>query len=163
MLHSTILDLLYFCRKEIAAKLYDLKFLEWKEKELKDKSKKLIKRISKYKDVVPFTEEIVALGIGINDLLAFKIVINQAAKYYNLPFISATMRRIEDIKTYNKINDLKKELSALQLQKYALSEACSRQSQSLITLANLKSYGLTEDRLLQLNNFLGNNEYKASS
>jgi hypothetical protein len=153
-----------FDGKKIAAKLYDLKFLEWKEKELKDKSKKLTKRISKYKDVVPFTEEIVALGIGINDLLAFKIVINQAAKYYNLSFISATMRLIEDIKTYNKINDLKKELSALQLQKYALSEACSRQSQSLITLANLKSYGLTEDRLLQLNNMLlDNNEYKAGS
>jgi len=34
------------------------------------------------------------------------------------------------------------------------------QSQSLIALAKLKSYGLTEDRLLQLNNFLENNGYK---
>jgi cell division septum initiation protein DivIVA len=149
-----------FDGKELAAKLYDFKFLEWKEKEFKDKRKKLSKRMLKFKDIIPFTEEIVALGIGINDLLAFKIGINQAAKYYNLPFISATMRLIEDIKTYNKINDIKKELSVLQLQKYTLSEACSRQSQSLVALAKLKSYGLTEDRILELNNFLENNVYK---
>ena len=52
------------------------------------------------------------------------------------------------------------ELSALNLQKYALDQACSRQSQSLIALAKLKSYGLTEDRILELNNFLENNGYK---
>jgi LysM repeat protein len=131
-----------FDGKEIAAKLYDFKFLEWKEKEFKDKRKKLSKKISKYKDVVPFTEEIVALGIGLNELLALKIAINQAAKFYNLPFVSATLRLIDDIKTYNKINDIK------------LND----------TLAKLKSYGLTEDRLLQLNNMLlDNNGYKASS
>jgi hypothetical protein len=46
------------------------------------------------------------------------------------------------------------------LQKYALNEACSRQSQSLVNLAKLKSYELTEDKILQLNNFLDNNGYK---
>ena len=66
---------------------------------------------------IPFTEEIVALGININELLAFKVAIKEAAKYNNLPFVSATLRLIDDIKTYNKINDIKKELTALQLQK----------------------------------------------
>ena len=70
------------------------------------------------------------------------------------------MQLTEDIKKYNKINGLKKEIDALSLQKYALDEACLNQSESLITLANLKSYGPTEDRLLELNNFLENNEYK---
>jgi hypothetical protein len=146
-----------FDGKEIAAKLYDLKFLEWKEKELKDKSKKLTKRISKYKDVVPFTEEIVALGIGTNELLAFNVAIKEAAKHYNLPFVSATLRLIDDIRKYNKINGLKKELDALTLQKYTLNEICSRQSQSLVNLVKLQSYGLTEGRLLQLNNLMEQN------
>jgi hypothetical protein len=149
-----------FDGKEIAEKLYNFKFLEVKEKEFKDKRKKLSKKISKYKDILPLTEDIAALGIGLDELLAFKIAINQAAKYCNLPFVSATIRLIDDIKRYNKINDLKKELSALYLQKYTLDEACSRQSQSLINLAKLKSYGLTEDRILQLNNILENNGYK---
>src|ERR671939_1361835 len=102
--------------KEIAAKLYNMQELEWKEKELKDKCKKLSKRISKYKNVVPFTEEIAAFGIGINELLALEIGIKEAAKYYTLPFVSAAMRLIDDIKTLNKINGLKRELDRLSLQ-----------------------------------------------
>src|SRR5919198_509145 len=59
-----------FDGKEIAEKLYSIQELEWKEKELKDKCKKLSKRISSYKDIVPFTESIVALGVGIEELIA---------------------------------------------------------------------------------------------
>jgi hypothetical protein len=81
-----------FDGKEIAEKLYNFKFLEWKEKELKDKHKKLSKRISKFKDIVPLTESIAALGIGINELLALEIGIKEAAKYYNLPYLSAAIR-----------------------------------------------------------------------
>ena len=40
------------------------------------------------------------------------------------------------------------------MQKYTLNEAYSRESQALINLAKLKSYGLTEDKILQLNNLL---------
>jgi hypothetical protein len=53
--------------------------LEWKERELKDKYKKLSKRISKYKDVAPLAEEIAALQIGLDELIALKIGINEAA------------------------------------------------------------------------------------
>jgi hypothetical protein len=152
-----------FDGKEIADKLYNIQELEWKEKELKDKCKKLSKRISKYKDVVPLTEDISALGIGIDELIALKVGINEAAKHYNLPSLTATLRLIEDIKKYNKINGLKKELSALYLRKFAINEACSSQTESLITLANLKSRGITEDRILQLNNFFENNGTKMKS
>jgi hypothetical protein len=143
-----------FDGKEFADKLYNTQELEWKEKELKDKCKKFSKRISKFKVVVPLTEDIAAWGIGIDQLLVLKVGINQAAKHYNLPPLAATLRLIDNIKKYNKINGLREELSALYLQKYTLDQACSRQSQSLIALAKLKSYGLTEDRILQLNNFL---------
>jgi hypothetical protein len=153
-----------FDGKEIAARLYNFKFLEWKEKELKDKRKKLSKRISKYKDVVPLTEEIAALQIGIDELIALKVAINEAAKHYNLPPLAATLRLIEDIKKYNKINRLNKELSSLYLQKYTLDQVCFRQNEALINLAKLKSYGLTDDRIVQLNNMLlENNGYKSNS
>jgi hypothetical protein len=102
-----------FDGKEIAEKLYNFKFLEWKEKEFKDKRKKLSKRISKYKDIIPLTEGISALGIRIDELLALGIGIKEAAKYYNLPYVSAAMRLIDDIKTLNKINGLKLELQRL--------------------------------------------------
>jgi hypothetical protein len=91
-----------FDGKEIAAKLYNMQELEWKENKLRAKCKKLSKRISKYKDVVPLTEDIAALGIGIDELLALKVGIKQAAKMYNLPFVSAILRLIEDIKNIIK-------------------------------------------------------------
>src|SRR5919198_5473287 len=46
-----------FDGKEIASKLYNIQELEWKENELKGKCKKLSKRISNYKDVIPLTED----------------------------------------------------------------------------------------------------------
>jgi hypothetical protein len=148
-----------FDGKEIASKLYNIQELEWKEKQLKDKCKKLLKGISKYKDVVPLTEEIAALQIGIDELIALKAGINQAAKLYNLPPLTATLRLIDEIKKYNKIHGLKKELSALSLQKFAINEACSSQSQALATLLKLQSHGITEDKILELNNLLENNRY----
>ena len=149
-----------FREKEIAEKLWNIQGLEWKEKELKDKCKKFSKKLSKYEDVLPLTENIAAAGINMNELLGLRIVIDQAVKYHNLPFVRTTLYLIEDIKKYNKINGLNKELSTLYLQKLAINEACSRQVESLVALANLKSHGITEDRILELNNFLENNRCK---
>jgi hypothetical protein len=104
----------------------------------------------------------IAATIAVTVIIALKVGIIQAAKHYNLPPLTA-LRLIDDIKKYNKINGLKEELSALYLRKFVINEACSSQSESLITLAKLKSHGLTEDRILQLNNFLQDNAYKASS
>ena len=91
-----------FDGKEIASKLYSMQELEWKEKELRGKCKKLSKRIAKYKDVVSLTEEIVALDIGIDELIALKAAINTAAKLYNLHPLIATLRLIDDIKNIIK-------------------------------------------------------------
>ena len=70
------------------------------------------------------------------------------------------MRLIDDIEICNKINGLKRELDRLSLRKYALDQAFSRQSQSLAALAKLQSHGVTEDKILQMNNLLENNGYK---
>ena len=80
---------------------------------------------------------------------------------YGFPRSTAAVYVLNNLRDYNKKGQLRKELSSLYLQKYALVQACERQSQGLIALANLKSHGITEDRLLQLNNLLlDNNGYK---
>jgi hypothetical protein len=66
------------------------------------------------------------LGIGLDEILALKVGIKEASEIYNLPFVSATMGLMEDIRKYNKVDGLKRELSALYLQKHMLDEACSR-------------------------------------
>jgi hypothetical protein len=68
---------------------------------------------------------------------------------------------INVIKDYNKRGQLEHELSELNFQKYAINRFCSSRSQVIMALMNLRSHGITEDRILQLNNMLSeNNGYK---
>jgi hypothetical protein len=145
---------------KIVSKLRNIKRLENKEVKLKSSCEILAKKQARYKDIIPFTEEIVAFGIGIQELIGLEVAIKEAAKMYNLSFFNSTLRLIDDIKSYNRINGLGRELDRLSLQKYALDQACSRQSKVIMALMNLKSHGITEDRILELNKFLENNEYK---
>ena len=57
-------------------------------------------------------------------------------------------------KKYNKIDGLKKELSALYLQKYALNQVCFRQNQAVMSVTRLQTHGITEDRMLYMNSIL---------
>ncbi len=148
--------------KKIARKMRGIQRLEKKEKQLRGRCEIFTKQAAKYKNILPLVEDIAALQIGVEDLIAFKIAINEAVKHYDLSPLTSTLRLIDDIKKYNKIDGLKKELAALFLQKYTINELCSHQSQSLIALAKLKSQGITEGRILELNNLLENNEYKSS-
>ncbi|MFL6319620.1 MAG: hypothetical protein ACJ72Q_04035 [Nitrososphaeraceae archaeon] len=125
-----------FGGKEIAEKLYNIQELECKEKELKDKRKKLSKRISKYKDVVPLTEDIAALGIGIDELIALKVGINQAAEAYGFTPSAAALHVINVIRDYKR-GQLKHELYELNLQKYAISQFCSGHRDAMMALTNL--------------------------
>ena len=145
---------------KIVAKLRNIKRLENKENRLKSSCKALSKQANKYKEIIPLADLIHTMHIGKNELISFKIAVNEAAELYGFPRSTAAVYVLNNLRDYNKKGQLKKELSALCLQNYTIEQLCSSQSQSLITLANLKSHGITEDRLLQLNNFLDNNGYK---
>jgi hypothetical protein len=103
------------------------------------------------------------MHVGIPELMGLEVAIKEAAKMNNLPFFHSAVRLIEDIKAYNKLGGLKKEIDRLSLQKSLLDQAYSRQSQSLVNSAKLKNHGITEDRILQINHLLENNGYKTTS
>jgi hypothetical protein len=144
---------------KIVGKLRSVKGLENKENRLKNSCEILSKKEAKYKETIPLADLIETMHIGKSELISFKIAINEAAELYGFPRSTAAVYVLNNLRDYNKRGQLKKELSSLYLQKFAINEACSRQSQSLITLARLQSQGITEDRLLYLNNFLENNGY----
>jgi hypothetical protein len=148
---------------KIVAKLRSIKGLENKENKLKNSCDVLSKQADKYKEIIPLANLIWDLRISKNELISFKIAVCEAAQLYGFPRSTAAVYVLNNLRDYNKKGQLKKELSSLYLQKYALVQACERQSQGLIALANLQSHGITEHRLLQLNNLLDNNGYKTSS
>jgi hypothetical protein len=145
---------------KIVGKLRNVKRLENKEVKLKTSCDVLSKREAKYKDIIPFTEEIVAFGIDIQELIGLDVGIKEAAKAYNMSFFDSTVKLIEDVKSYNKIGGLKRELQRSSLQKYALDQACLRQSQSLIALSKLKSHGISDEQIISLGNMLQGNQIK---
>jgi hypothetical protein len=121
----------------------------------------LSKQVTRYKEIIPLAELIETMHISRSELISFKIAVNEAAELYGFPRSTAAFHVINNIRDYNKKGQLKKELSALYLQKYILDQVCLRQNQAIATVLKLQSHGVTEDRILQLNALLlENNGYK---
>ncbi|MFL6315667.1 MAG: hypothetical protein ACJ73C_02865 [Nitrososphaeraceae archaeon] len=149
--------------KKIVAKLRTIQRLEKKEKGLKNNCTILANLLDRHKETVPLAELIEAMHVGKNELISFKIAANEAAELYGFPRSTAAVYILNNLKDYNKKGQLKKELSSLHLQKYAVEEFCSKRSQVIMALMNLKSHGITEEQIISLNSVLESNGYKTSS
>jgi hypothetical protein len=77
------------------------------------------------------------LRISKSELISFKIAVCEAAETYDLTPYAAALHVINIMKDYIKKGQLKKELSALYLQKYTVEQLCLRQSQAIMALTNL--------------------------
>jgi hypothetical protein len=144
---------------KIVAKLRNIKRLENKENKLKTSCEALSKQADNYKGIIPLAQLIWDLHIDKNELISFKVAVNEAAGLYGFPSSTAAVYVLNNLRDYNKKGQLKKELSELTLQKYAIDRFCSSHSQVIMALMNLRNNGISEDRLLELNNFLENNCY----
>jgi hypothetical protein len=100
------------------------------------------------------------MNIDIKELLVFDNTVNQIAKQYNLPPSVAVFRLLNDIRYYNKIGGMKREISTLCQQLFVVNELCTNQNKAMRAVLNLQSRGITEDRILYMNNILKNNGYK---
>jgi hypothetical protein len=152
-----------FDGNKIVAKLKRIQRLQNKEDRLKNHCKVLSDQVKKCNNVLPLAQKIVGLNIDIQMLLVFESTVNQLAKQYNLPPYVAALRLFNDIKDYNKIGGLKKEVSRLSQQVFVVNGVWANQHKAMMAMLNLQSRGITEDRILQLNILLDNNGYKASS
>jgi hypothetical protein len=152
-----------FDGKKIVAKLRKIKRLDKKEKGLENNCTILSRLLEEYKEIVPLAKKIVAMNIGINELLVFDNAVNQIAKQYNLPPSVAASRLLNEIRDYDKIGGMKSEISKLYQQLFVVNEVCTNRNKAMRAVLNLQSRGISEHRLLQLNNFLESNGYKTSS
>jgi hypothetical protein len=152
-----------FDGKKIVEKLKRIKQLQNKEDRPKRHCGVLSDQVKKCNNVLPLAQKMVALNIDIQQLLVFESTVNQLAKQNNLPPYVAAWRLFNDIKDYNKIGGLRKELERLLTQVFAVKQMCFSQNKSMMAMLNLQSRGITEDQIISLNNFLESNGYKTSS
>jgi hypothetical protein len=99
------------------------------------------------------------MNIDISELLALDTAVNEIDKQYNLPPSVAALRLFNDIRDYNKICGLKKELCRLCQQIFVVNGIWANQNKAMMTMLNLQSRGITEDRILYLDNLLEKNGY----
>ena len=64
---------------------------------------------------------------------------------YNLPMDTAGYRVIEDIRDYNKLGGMKKELSNTCMQVCMINQISARQNKAIMALVKLHSHGIRED------------------
>jgi hypothetical protein len=155
-----------FSAGKIVGKLRNIERLENKEKRLKNNCEILSKQIAKHKETLPLAELIRDMHIGKSELISFKVEVNEAAELYGFPPSTAAFHVLNNLRDYNRIGALKKELSALYLQKFAINEFCSRHRGAIAALVKLQSYGVTEDHIiiLSINSILErNNNDKTNS
>ena len=75
-------------------------------------------RISHCRELLPMCEQIMRLGIGFPELLAFHGAVMKKSDTENIPMETAAYRVMEDIENYGRIGDLKNEISKLVMQRY---------------------------------------------
>jgi uncharacterized protein (UPF0335 family) len=102
-----------FDPKLIVRKLRTIRRLEKKQERLKNSCEMLSKKEAKYKELIPLTNIIRDLHIGRNELISFKAAVNEAAQQFDFHASTAAFHVLNNIRDYNKIGGLKKELNKL--------------------------------------------------
>ena len=120
---------------------------------LQNDCKMLEERMARCQSVLPLAEQISRLRIGIGELLAFHTAVSEKAEIQNLSMESAAYRVIEDIHEYNRLGGMKKQLSDVAMQIYALNQFSARQNNAIMALFKLQSLGVTEDQILSVCRF----------
>ena len=149
-----------FDSKKFVGKLRSIKRLEKKQERLRNNCTIFAKQLTKYKEILPLAELVHSMNISGSELISFKIAVNEAAEQYCFPRSTAAVHVINNIRDYNKIGGVKKELNRLTTQVLAVDKIGFHQNKAMRAVINLQSRGITEERLLQLNSFLENNGYK---
>jgi hypothetical protein len=119
-----------FDGKKIVKKLKRIKSLQNKEDRLKKHCGVLSDQVKKCNNVLPLAQKIRAMNIDIQQLLVFESTVTQLAKQYNLPPYVAAWRLFNEIRDYDKIGGLKKEVSRLSQQILVFNGICTNQNKA---------------------------------
>ncbi|MFL6457687.1 MAG: hypothetical protein ACJ71G_12080, partial [Nitrososphaeraceae archaeon] len=97
-----------------------------------------------------------------SELISFKIAVNEAAEQYGFPRSTAAFHVLNNIRDYNKIGGLKKELNKLTAEVVSVNEICFHQNKSMMAMLNLQSRGITEEQIISFYNFYEDNRCEIS-
>jgi hypothetical protein len=111
-------------------------------------------RMAQYREILPLCQQIASFGIGFPELLAFHSAVTKKADTENIQIRAAAFRLLQDIEDYNRLADMKKHLYDTGMQIQMMNQIMARQSKAIMSLFRLQGYGITENEIINVNEFL---------
>jgi hypothetical protein len=131
-----------------------IKSLKQTERILKNNCTTLEARTTRYREVLPMCVQIMRLGIGFSEMVAFHTAVIKRADSGNIPKESAAYRVMEEIENYERIGGLKNEISKLVMQKFTIDQICEQRNKAITSLIKLQSYGVADEEIFDIHEFL---------
>jgi hypothetical protein len=101
-------------------------------------------RLEQVKDTLPFAEQLLQYGVGISEVLAFMLAVDEKADMENIPRGAAAYKVIEEIRDYSQLCGLKKEQERLQQQIFMSNMIMTTRQQAFVSLMRLQAIGVTD-------------------
>jgi hypothetical protein len=95
-------------------------------------------RLEEVKDMLPFAEQLLQYGVGINEVLAFMLAVDEKADMERISRGAAAYKVIEEIRDYSQLGGLKKEQNRLQQQIFMSNMIMATRQQTFASLMRLK-------------------------
>ena len=105
----------YDCAKILSA-FADIEDTNRLRQEVDHDRQNLEARLEEVKDMLPFAEHLLQYGVGINEVLAFELAVDEKADMERTSRGGAAYKVIEEIRDYSQLGGLKKEQDRLQQQ-----------------------------------------------
>ena len=140
--------------QKIVSEFSRIKSIRHTEKRLRANCKIFESRMARCQEVLPMSEQIVRLGIGVPELLALHSAVLKKADTDNLSRDRAAYHVIEEIRDYNNLGGMKKQLSDVSLQIFTMNQISARQNNAIMSLARLHAYSITEAEIVNMHNIL---------
>ena len=93
---------------------------------------------------MPFAEQLLQYGIGINEVLAFKLAVDEKADNESISRGAAAYKVIEELRDYSQLGGLKKEQNRLQQQLFISNMIMATRQQTFASLMRLQVLGVTD-------------------
>ncbi|MGB6530416.1 MAG: hypothetical protein WBF33_20110 [Candidatus Nitrosopolaris sp.] len=101
-------------------------------------------RLEEVKDTLPFAEQLLQYGVGINEVLAFMLAVDEKADMESISRGAAAYKVIEEIRDYSQLGGLKKEQYRVQQQIFMSNMIMTTRQQALVSLIRLQALGVSD-------------------
>ena len=101
-------------------------------------------RLQQVKDTLPFAEQLLQYGVGINEVLAFMLAVDERADIESISRGATVYKVIEEIRDYSQLGGLKKEQNRLQQQIFMSNMIVASRQQTFASLMRLQALGVTD-------------------